>query len=651
MKKFITDIRTLAALLIAGAAMTACSSIDDIIIDEQPVNPAKQTYTLTVKASKGGDATTRALTLTNEGNKTTLKAYWDGSETVTVKEGDTPLGTLTVTPDATDNTQATLSGELGAAPSGTELTLELFSNAYNSQDGTLAYIANNCDYATATTTVMYDAVNKTITGTNADFTNQQAIIKFTLKDKANNEAISPSDLTVDDGTSTVELTSIPGTTYTANGGDNNVLYVAFPATGSLETVTLTATVNDDTYTYEKSDATFVNGKYYEITVKMTKQAAAAPAVTDLSMVDCAGDARANGMWTANCYMVHTAGDYKLPLVYGNAIKNGEANTAAYNPGGTTSTNYCANFVNHADQAITAPWIKDNNIAVNSAELLWQDVQGLVTAVGISEDGDYLTLTVGTDADTQEGNAVIAAKAGGTIVWSWHIWVTKQTFATLTTITVSDYGYKVTPVNLGWVDDATSTTGYCTFYQWGRKDAFIPSTGEGNTNHTVYNDSNAPVSGFSHTDDKNVTIGGNIQNPTVHYLNTSTMSPCNTKYYNMWDAQQTSDAENTAAATVKTVYDPCPPGFCVPTSGLYNYIKSQPVPDFSNGYTYSGVFFPASGYRDFTNGVLKDVGAGGRYWSATPRSVSQGRYFSFDNGSWALSLTLRAMGFSVRAVAE
>ena len=86
----------------------------------------------------------------------------------------------------------------------------------------------------------------------------------------------------------------------------------------------------------------------------------------------------------------------------------------------------------------------------------------------------------------------------------------------------------------------------------------------------------------------MTIGGNIQHPTVHYRNTSTFGPCNTRYYNMWDAQQTSDAENTAAATVKTVYDPCPPGFCVPTSGLYNYIGSQTG---STDYTYSGVFCP------------------------------------------------------------
>lgn len=268
MKKFITDIKTLAALLMAGAAFTACSS-DDNTIDEQPVNPAKQTYTLTVKASKGGDATTRALTLTGEGNKT-LKAYWDGTETVTVKEGDTPLGTLTVTPDATDNTQATLSGELDAAPSGTALTLELFSDAYNSQDGTLDYIASHCDYATATTTVTYDAVNKTVTGTDADFTNQQAIIKFMLKDKGNSDAsISPSALTVTDGTSTVNLTGIPTATYTTNG--DGVLYVAFPAAGSAKTITLTATVGDDTYTYETATTkTFTNGQYYDITVKMMK---------------------------------------------------------------------------------------------------------------------------------------------------------------------------------------------------------------------------------------------------------------------------------------------------------------------------------------------------------------------------------------------
>ena len=232
-------------------------------------------------------------------------------------------------------------------------------------------------------------------------------------------------------------------------------------------------------------------------------------------------------------------------------------------------------------------------------------------------------------------------------------MTKQTFATLTTITASGYGYKVTPVNLGWVGDATSTTGYCTFYQWGRKDAFIPSTGIGvddgkSDNHTVYdiNNNDVTTTAFTHTDDDNMTIGGNIQHPTVHNYNSTTKGPCDTQYYNMWDAQQTS-IDIAAAATKKTVYDPCPPGFCVPTSGLYNYIGSQTG---STDYTYSGVFFPASGSRIGGSGGLS-VGSWGYNWSATPYDGSRGRYFSFNSSRGSLGYSSRATGCPVRAVAE
>ena len=641
MKKFITDIRTLAALLMAGAAFTACSSSDDNIIDEQPVNPAQKTYTLTVNASKGDGAQTRALDLTGK----TLTASWATTENVYVKKGsDWATGSLQ---PETAGTTATLKGSLTgiSIEANDNLTLQ-FPNSgditYAGQLGTLADIQANFDWATATVDVESVSPSGNINPKTATttFTNQQAIIKFTLKDKANDAAISPSALTVTDGTSTVKLTSIPADTYTANG--DGVLYVAFPATGGAETITLTATVGSDTYTYTTSSAkTFVNGQYYEITVKMTKQVT----ITDLSMVDCAGNARNNGMWTANCYMVHTAGDYKLPLVYGNAIKAGATNAAAY----TGVSGQLETFPRHDGSAITTPWIKDNGITVATAELLWQDATGLVTAVGI--DGDYLTLTVGKNAAAQEGNAVVAAKDGeGTIVWSWHIWVTKQTFATLADINTGSYTYSVTPVNLGWVGDATSTTGYCTFYQWGRKDAF---KGTGSyTDENVYDIDNAPVLGFSKTGDNNVTIGGNIQQPTVHNYNNSTFGPCNSQFYNMWDAQQTSN-DIATAATVKTVYDPCPPGFCVPTSGLYNYIASQPVPaGWSTDYTYSGVVFPASGYRVSSSGGLSSVGSWGYYWSATPNNdLIKGRYFSFSSSRWYLGSSSRATGCPVRAVAE
>lgn len=391
--------------------------------------------------------------------------------------------------------------------------------------------------------------------------------------------------------------------------------------------------------------------------------------TDLSMVNNAGGARST-MSTANCYMVHTAGYYKLPLVYGNAIKDGADNTDAYKPGGTTSTTYCANFVNHAGTAINAPWItkattgtgadKGMGITVSSAELLWQDAQGLVTAVGI--DGDYLTLTVGKNASEQEGNAVIAAKdAGGNIVWSWHIWVTKETFASadLTTVNTSSHTYSVTPVNLGWVaTGGDGKQGYNTYYQWGRKDAFIPSTGSGNTNRTVYDiNGTAVATPLTYTAGTTATIADNIKNPTTFYYNSSTAGPCDTEYYNMWDAQQTGTG-NIKKATKKTVYDPCPAGFCVPTGNLYYFMgngntRSDLNWDGTNkGKTWlPDLYFPASGFRYSSSGTLGNVGSGGYDWSASPYSSSNGHFLYFNSSYWCWNNDSWARGFPVRAVAE
>jgi len=98
------------------------------------------------------------------------------------------------------------------------------------------------------------------------FENQQAIVKFTLQDKANGTTLlSPTTLTIEYGEESVSLTSIPADTYTTNGA--GVLFVAIPGFESKD-ITLTATVGGNTYTYSKSGVTFDDGKYYDITVKM-----------------------------------------------------------------------------------------------------------------------------------------------------------------------------------------------------------------------------------------------------------------------------------------------------------------------------------------------------------------------------------------------
>ncbi len=280
MKKFMTDIKTLAALLMAGAAFTACSSSDDNII-EQPQNPTEpQVYTMVIKASKGGDATTRALKpgTDSETGKNTVDAYWSGDETIEVHQSGVKIGEATAAPSANGNT--TVTATLTSAPDpSNDLNFYLggYNNVYTGQNGLLTgtnSISEKYDYAesliysNAYTVEGYDVIPGEFTTLSfTDGITKQAIIKFTLKDKANDAAISPSALTVTDGTSTVELTSIPASTYTANG--DGVLYVAFPAAGSAKTVTLTATAGGKTYSYEKTGVSFTNGQYYEIGVKMS----------------------------------------------------------------------------------------------------------------------------------------------------------------------------------------------------------------------------------------------------------------------------------------------------------------------------------------------------------------------------------------------
>ena len=259
------NILSMAALLMASATVfTGCSN-DDNIIDEQPAVTSQQTYTMTIEASKGGDGTTtRALSIDDSGAKNVLNATWATSEKVYVKKDDT-WATGSLKPEA-DGATATLRGTLSGIEIAADdvLTLQFPKSgeiSYAGQVGTLEDIAANFDYATATVTVASVSATGNIIpeAATTTFENQQAIVKFTLRDKSDGTtSLSASELTVRDGASTYTVTPASAT---------SVIYAAIPGF-SGQTVTLTATVGGKTYTYEKSGVSFTNGKYYEITVKM-----------------------------------------------------------------------------------------------------------------------------------------------------------------------------------------------------------------------------------------------------------------------------------------------------------------------------------------------------------------------------------------------
>lgn len=273
MKKFLTSIQMMAILFMAVAVTTACSSNDDNF-GEEPTGV--KTYTMTVSATKGSDAATRSLSIDGTG---ALNATWTAGEAVTVynvTKGASLSGTLTA---QTDGASTTLTGKLtGTIDVNDELTLKFLSPTYATQDGTLTGSATSidkvCDYAEATVTVATVSSGRITTTADADFVNKQAIVKFSLKDKADH-AISATAITV-----TADGTAYAVTPSTAM----SEIYVAIPVIAS-KTVALSATVGSYTYTYEKTDVTLTNGQYYTIGVKMARNVNLSTVSADLELQD------------------------------------------------------------------------------------------------------------------------------------------------------------------------------------------------------------------------------------------------------------------------------------------------------------------------------------------------------------------------------
>lgn len=319
--------------------------------------------------------------------------------------------------------------------------------------------------------------------------------------------------------------------------------------------------------------------------------------------------------TANCYLISAPGYYMIPLVYGNAIKNGGTNTSAYKSSLDPKSNILAEFVDHTGAPINDPWIeKTNNNAnngINGAQIVWADEANLVNLASdpIYRDGSgnaFVKFEV-TKANIKSGNAVIAVKKGNTIVWSWHLWFApKNSLDKIPVTNKQNKVYNFTNETLGWkptkcigtsystprtvkvkVEQTianngikqesvftitqnagiTERTGITTFYQWGRKDAF-PGTDANINGH------------FNKNAGDQIYMQNIIQNPgnfyTVGFSNNGVLNPNSglVKYYyfyNLWSINNKKSVEQNQlndVSVVKTIYDPCPVGFNVPANDAF-----------------------------------------------------------------------------------
>ncbi|MGN0008014.1 MAG: fimbrillin family protein [Alistipes sp.] len=368
------------------------------------------------------------------------------------------------------------------------------------------------------------------------------------------------------------------------------------------------------------------------------------------------------MNTANCYVVNAPGTYSLPLVYGNAIKDGATNTRAYTcPWPKNKSIILYTLINHLGNEITDPYIYNNlGCQAYSAKLLWQDVRGLISNVTLINGGRTLTFDVSKE-NIAQGNAVIAVYDNDNkIMWSWHIWVTDYRLGEGDVLAVNKVGHEnyFMPINLGWcysksdifparrvmvrfvqerskaeqiisikqnshvATGAEGSFGNQPFYQWGRKDPFLPSNGViGGGDKTWYDDagnaSTAIENKYDYIGDANEVLKYCIQHPTVFYGTYSQyddpeqVADLWQPYINVWNSYPNTASvyEYSHGSIDKTIYDPSPVGYTVASyssltigvgkktaveeAGIeYTIYNSQ----ISSSYKDAVLFFPYTGYR-------------------------------------------------------
>ena len=331
--------------------------------------------------------------------------------------------------------------------------------------------------------------------------------------------------------------------------------------------------------------------------------------------------------SANCYIVSEAGKYKFKTVKGNS------STSVGN--------------------------------VSTCEVLWESFGTSTTPTigdlikGVSYSDGYITFE--TSSTFREGNAVIAAKdANGTILWSWHIWLTDQPQGQ----TYNNGAGVMMDRNLGATSATPGDVGALgLLYQWGRKDPFL-----GSSSISDNIESKSTITWPSSVSSSSST--GTIAYATAHPTTFITYNSNGDWYYSSG-----SSTDNTRWQSSKTVYDPCPAGWRVPDggeSGVWskafgtssswttssNWDSANYGMDFSKTDKKLGssgpIWYPASGSRDFSSGSLRNVGSFGIYWSVSPfpyRSYVCFLHFIYDgyvNPAGSLS---RASGRSVRCLQE
>lgn len=337
---------------------------------------------------------------------------------------------------------------------------------------------------------------------------------------------------------------------------------------------------------------------------------------------------------ANCYIVSTPGNYSFDATI---IGNGEEGLLGL-PISTTQF--------HTSNVSIAPV---------SAQLVWQTSPSLITGVALS--GGKVSFTKG---NATKGNALIAVKnAGGSILWSWHIWCT-DVGVPQTYINADGYSFNVMDRNLGAKSGFTGEPAAGVLdesiglhYEFGRKDPFIGmSTMDLAAEFaTLYTASGTVYAVPSAVLTSAVTgqINYTIANPTQYVFSTATGSRdwftgnaglngiANRGFYlwgnpyGFWYGTEGGSSPTTPRSPKKLIYDPCPPGWMVAPRNTFTGIttsnstnvnaKGRVVYYQSVNKAGNSTWYPYSGLYTYTSGALTNRTTNSWIWTSSFRHIT------------------------------
>ncbi len=288
--------------------------------------------------------------------------------------------------------------------------------------------------------------------------------------------------------------------------------------------------------------------------------------------------------------------------------------------------------------------KNIGLSTGNASLIWESSKGMIT--NISFDGIDIHFTY----DGTKGNALIGAlDNNGNIIWSWHLWAPKEEIGLLQ----SKSGYTVQSMNLGALRSEllgeSDTDVYGLLYQWGRKDPFPSSptlTGTVSTTGFPVFDAEGQAVSIDHsswTSCEDNTIEYAVAHPTICLSNYA-------QYSSTKDWLKESESNDSLWGEAKTIYDPCPVGYKVPSADVFktftsngqysedvssfdiadiNADGSTDISDFKYGWHFNMKdgysFFPAAARYDGSYAMLMGSKSGlwGSYWA---NSVASDAYY-------------------------